>query len=316
MSIEYTADAAPPGTRAQYWSESVSEIFFPLDVEIRDPGHFGGNVTYWDVGPTSLARFASGAVRYRREREHLRSIASEQLLITFALRSGASFRQNDVELNCKTRGFFIQRGNSPYEFEHSGDNELWVVKLDSESLRHRVRSIDRFASQVFDAELGMGALLLDTLSAMPQRLDETDKRLHDRLGSHLIDLLSLALEGDERVLRSGESTVQRAHIGRIERFIRQNLRSRSLTPELIAAECGISVRYLHDLFSGGDRTVGRWIRELRLEECRSQLQDADRRDTIAEIAYRWGFGDHAQFSRHYRAHFGETPRQTRDAGRA
>lgn len=315
MEVYYSAEAVPAASRARYWSASVSEIFFPLDVEIREPGPFCGDLKFWNVGPASLAHFASDAVRYRREPYHLRSIANEQLLITFALRSGVSFEQNSTSLDCKASGFFIQRGNAPYEFQHADFNELWVLKLSSDHLRHRVRSIDRFTSHVFDADQGLGALLLDNLRAIPQRLNETDPRLHEGLGSHLIDLLSLALEGDPRLLMSSETTVRRAHVARIERFIRKNLRSRTLKPEFIAAECRISIRYLHELFNNGHRTVGGWVRELRLEECRRQLRDCNRRDSIAEIAYRWGFGDHAQFCRHYRARFGETPRQTREATR-
>jgi AraC-like DNA-binding protein len=32
---------------------------------------------------------------------------------------------------------------------------------------------------------------------------------------------------------------------------------------------------------------------------------------VAEIAYRWGFGDQGQFSRHFKSHFGKTPREVR-----
>ena len=37
--------------------------------------------------------------------------------------------------------------------------------------------------------------------------------------------------------------------------------------------------------------------------------------SLSEIAYRWGFGDQAQFSRQYRAEFGCTPREARAAAR-
>ena len=40
------------------------------------------------------------------------------------------------------------------------------------------------------------------------------------------------------------------------------------------------------------------------------------RKSIAEIAYQWGFGDQGQFGRHYRAHFGCTPSEAREAARS
>ncbi len=48
---------------------------------------------------------------------------------------------------------------------------------------------------------------------------------------------------------------------------------------------------------------------MRLEACRTQLsRERNRRESISEIAYRWGFSDQAQFSRHFKARFGITPR--------
>jgi AraC-like DNA-binding protein len=43
----------------------------------------------------------------------------------------------------------------------------------------------------------------------------------------------------------------------------------------------------------------------------ADLRNPRRGETVAEIAYRWGFGGHAQFSRHFKSHFGKTPREIR-----
>lgn len=45
-------------------------------------------------------------------------------------------------------------------------------------------------------------------------------------------------------------------------------------------------------------------------------RDPSCRTSISEIASQWGFGDRAQFSRHYRARFGRTPGDTRATVRA
>ncbi len=50
--------------------------------------------------------------------------------------------------------------------------------------------------------------------------------------------------------------------------------------------------------------------------CDALLKDPQNgRRAISEIAYEWGFGDQAQFSRNYRAEFGRTPSETRAAAR-
>ena len=73
------------------------------------------------------------------------------------------------------------------------------------------------------------------------------------------------------------------------------------------------MRYLHQLFESQERTVCGWIRHQRLLMCDEALRNVADRRSITEIAYQWGFGDQAQFSRSYRAHFGRTPSDTRAA---
>jgi AraC-like DNA-binding protein len=84
----------------------------------------------------------------------------------------------------------------------------------------------------------------------------------------------------------------------------------------VADACGISKRYLHELFSDTNKTVSQFIREERLIAARDVI-GASRHLPMAEIAYRFGFSDQAQFSRLFKALFGLTPtdwrRQAGDA---
>ena len=88
-----------------------------------------------------------------------------------------------------------------------------------------------------------------------------------------------------------------------------------LDPEAIARGCGISTRYLHELFRDTNQTLGSWIRDQRLNACREALRDPSNRQTVAEIAYRWGFSDQAQFSRAFKARFGMPPKEYRERAR-
>ncbi len=312
----FMAGAIPVEQRERYWGEAVSSIFFPLDVRFNDPARFSGVLEHWSFGQVSLSRFRSDPVFYTRERRHLNHGTDEDILVTFARHSDTVFSQNGVTLTCGRNQFVIERSHSPYEFVQKDANELWVLKLPLALLKQRLRSLDRYTSFVFDAETGVGGLLSDTLRLLPHRMANAEDAARESIGGYIVDLLALAVESDERVLGSRGASVKTAHLARIERFIRQNLANRRLSPEMIAAHCGISARYLHELFTANGTSVGRWIRELRLAACEQQLREARRRDSIAEIAYRWGFGDQAQFSRHFRAQFGCTPSEHRARARA
>jgi len=98
---------------------------------------------------------------------------------------------------------------------------------------------------------------------------------------------------------------------RIEHYIDRNLCSAELNPQHIAQACGLSVRYLHKLFFSTPYSLGEWIRLKRLEAVYQRLRDPHCHLSIGELAYRWGFSDQAQFSRHFRQHFGCTASEAR-----
>ena len=102
---------------------------------------------------------------------------------------------------------------------------------------------------------------------------------------------------------------------RAEQFIRDNLANPNLNSQVVAESCGISLRYLQQIFEAENITVGGHIRSQRLALCDQRLPDPRFRGSISEIAYECGFGDQTQFSRSYRARFGCTPSEARATAR-
>lgn len=313
---EYRVTTATPDDKARLWSDAITSVFFPLNANPNDPLRFRADLCNWNLGDVSLTRIKSGSVDYHRERAHLQVDKEEHLLITFAGLSDVHFEQDRLSLDCRRNQFFIEMAHLPYVFSQSSQNELWVLRVSASLLRWHVGRIERFVPYAYDAGSGIGALLFDMLRMAPRRLEQVEGGDRTRVGQSVVELLSLTLEQDERVLASAQSSVQTAHLSRVEHHIRRHLADPELTPEAIATACGISLRYLHQLFRAGGTTVSRWVREQRLLACDRDLARLDRRGSIAEIAYRWGFSDQAQFSRHYKAYFGRTPSEARMAAAA
>ena len=308
---KFSVASVPPQDRSLHWSNFVSQIFFPLHASFSEPERFYGTIQNWELGEISLSRFHSAPVCYDRDAQHLRGPAEDDLLITFATKSSARFSQSNNLLYCKKDGFFIERSDLPYQFSHPEENELWVLKVPTRMLRTRIRVLDRYFGYVYNSGRGAGALFLDTARTIPLRADELSGVSRDGVGRCLVDLLfsrSKTMSGRSAVAMS---SVRLGHLARVERYVRKHLANHAMTVDDIAAANGISSRYLHKLFKESNTTVGQWIRELRLEAALMDLKDPRHGETVAEIAYRWGFGDQAQFSRHFKSHFGKTPREVR-----
>jgi AraC-like DNA-binding protein len=315
MRVKYSTAQAAPAARKRYWDQAVSKTYFPLELGFRSTPSFAGDLEVWSLGNLSISRNVSDGLVYRRHQRHVLHDREESYLITVPELSEIRFSQDGTDVRCRPGAFLMERSHLPYEFSYAEPNALWVLKVPSAVLRARIGRIDRLASLSLDATRGVGALFVDMIRHTAHRVDEMGGAARDVAGKHLVDLLALAIEDDERLLGVAASSVQSAHLHRVERFIRANLAVSELSPRDIADACGISLRYLHQLFATQGTTVCGWIRCQRLLMCDEALRDGNSRKSISEIAYHWGFGDHAQFSRHYRAQFGCTPSDAREAAR-
>jgi AraC-like DNA-binding protein len=80
----------------------------------------------------------------------------------------------------------------------------------------------------------------------------------------------------------------------------------------LAAAAGVGARWLQVAFR---RQLGlspmAYVREVRLERARTELAQADpARTTVADVAFRWGFGHLGRFAEKYRERYGELPSET------
>jgi AraC-like DNA-binding protein len=316
MRSTYSTNHAAPASRRKYWQDAVSRTYFPLDLRFGGGTDFAGSLDGWSLGPVSVSRNVADGLLYRRHEHHLVTEREESYLITVPEFAEIRFEQDGRDVRCRPGAFLIERSHLPYEFSHRDRAALWVLKVPSAILRARIARPERLATLQFDGSRSVGAMFVDVLRLTGARIDEMDEPARGLMGKQLVDLLAMAIEADERVLTGHSSTVRSAHLHRCEHFIRARLGETRLSPQAVADGCGISLRYLHQLFEAEGVTVCAYIRNQRLFMCDALLRDRHCRKSISEIAYEWGFGDQAQFSRSYRARFGCTPSETRAAARA
>jgi AraC-like DNA-binding protein len=95
-------------------------------------------------------------------------------------------------------------------------------------------------------------------------------------------------------------------------FINARIADRSLSPTSAAEHLGISVRYVHKQFALHGTTFNNYVSSKRLEHIgRDLISDAGRHQTIAALAYRWGFNDVPHFVKTFKKKFGCPPREYR-----
>lgn len=140
-----------------------------------------------------------------------------------------------------------------------------------------------------------------------------DDALHDDamarcVSTHLLDLATLALgahggAAEIAKLRGAKA----ARLAAIRSDIVANLGS-NLSAATLAANHGISARYVRKLFEEQGLSFSSFVLTERLAKARRMLADRRYRHlTIAQIAFDAGFGDISYFNRVFRRRFGAAP---------
>jgi AraC-like DNA-binding protein len=298
-------------TGLQQWARAISSTYFALDTLSSEQANFKGHMDICRLGMLEFTRIRNDGVLYRRTPSHMREERESALLITAPSQSEIEFRQFSREAKCGPGSFVIERSDAPYEFTQKRGDVMTVVKIPYEQLAARIGNLHHFVALTVDARQGVASYFLSSLQHATRHLPLIGDIAREAVGSHLLELLCIAMKQDERFLDSKSSAAQLAHLRRAEDYIRSNLKDPDLSPQRVAEACGLSLRYLQRLFAEAEQTVSGYVRACRLACCHEELKKAGPREPIASIAYRWGFSDQAQFGRHYRDHYGCTPRETR-----
>jgi AraC-like DNA-binding protein len=104
------------------------------------------------------------------------------------------------------------------------------------------------------------------------------------------------------------------HADRLFARIRSVIKDRCADPDFgpveVAAETGISLRYVHKLLAARGCTCSGLIYSIRLDHAAHLLERRASLGTgqhLSEIAYACGFRDYAHFARRFRDRFGHAP---------
>lgn len=163
-------------------------------------------------------------------------------------------------------------------------------------------------------DAGTGLLLANYMRTLYRAAPGLSSAEASASAQALLDLMASAFNSAAIGRDSAYERRQQSLLLRAQQFIRENLSSFELSPEYVAANVGMSRSALYQAFEpvGG---IAEYIRELRLRRCLKEIVSAQSAGIrIAEIGFRWGFGNPSAFARSFKQRFGQTPSDVRDAG--
>lgn len=306
LKASYTVPASTRDKRL-HWSEILAKLYQPQATKLNDPRRFQGRIVKWHLGQIELSLYESDAISTC----HLHHDLANQFFVVMPRSAPITLLKRPEAVTCMPGQLIIQDGSRASGWEHDSVIAT-VVRFPGDTLRQRIAVPNDFCGIPVTCEESAGALFAAFVHALVNSADTLPVHLEDEVGEKIADLLAMALDTGARHTPQTDSAAQVAHRNRVMRFIEMHFRDPDLEPARIATACGISLRYLHQLFAKTDWTVVEWIIERRLVEARKLLRDGKwSSTTVAEVAYRCGFNDPSHFSRRFKSRYKISPGDAR-----
>jgi AraC-like DNA-binding protein len=294
------------------WHDEVRTHITPIDIHVPDRASFSGEFRHRRLGHLDFSAIKATRQDARHEARGQHGPAARFDLV-YMRTGGISMRQDSREVVIGAGEALLFSHLDDFTFSTTPYSECyllacpehWIERWLPDPHACSMRSLvlnSRWSAAITGLLDGIGGVVEGDLPAPGELLAE-------QLGG----CLALICEG----LTPQETTHRRRLIRDIRRTLYDASADTDLAAGTIAAQHGISVRYLHALFASSGTSIGRELRTIRLARARAMLEDpAQSGRSIAEISYACGFNDPAYLARCFTRAFGQAPRHYRGRDKA
>ncbi|MFG1807160.1 helix-turn-helix domain-containing protein [Streptomyces sp. NPDC049040] len=313
----FRSEDLPPEERLARFDEL--QTVSPHSMRVRSDEALGFRATAreLDLRSVNVVELTCTSAVVWRTSKLIRASDPDLYSVVFSRTGGLAVSQLGREAVLGADDFAVYDSSRPFDVRIAADRRSTVtltrVHVPRALVALPAHKVDQILAVPLSARQGLGTLLTQFFTTLTADTAPYGPADIPRLGNVALELLTSTLAHHvDAVDRVSPEPHGHVLFLRVQKFVRQHLHDPQLTPAVIAAAHHISVSYLHRLFQAHDTTVSAWVRVQRLEHARRELgQPAMRSVPVHRIAARWGFNDHATFTRAFRAAYDIPPKDYR-----
>jgi len=302
----------PPNKAFSVYRDALCSIYMPWSARTDSAPDFHGRfeTTAVEGGTISRSR-CSPMVCIRTPAEVARS-DDECFYVLYVLSGYHACEQNGCRNSAGPGQIIIVDSGQPCRVETGGPYDIICVTVPKVHLRGINNLEDKLANALVTG--GPPAMpLLSCANFVSKHLMTSSRTELSALYDAWVSLLPLAGgcfddEDKERLTASQNNSLLSA----MQDYVSHNIADPELSARKAASQFGISVRYVHKLFSCCGTTFNAYVCAARLDNIRKDLlcPSWDKRH-VSDLAYRWGFNDLSTFNRSFKRRFGCAPTKFR-----
>ena len=295
------------------WQRMLSETHLPWVTTIAPrPGEvFEARARRWWIDDLALVDCECGPCSGTRQRRQLAATDDEFVVVLITRAGRETVSQGGVDAELRAGDAVAWDSTRPARFvvgEPLSKRSLLIPRaaLDEVSGLTWVR-----AGVALEGSSPATELLTSYLDVLSRSLDRLGPAAVTAARNATLELFIGAVRGDGEMAAGGAGSALRAAM---DRYIERHLLDQPVSATALATAHGVSVRTVNRVFNATGQTVSEVVRVRRLARARDEVTDGS--SSIATIATRWGFADGSHFSRAFKAHYGSSPTDYREAAGA
>jgi AraC family transcriptional activator of tynA and feaB len=294
------------------WERGVASVLGDVEVECLAPQLPRATcISRYVFGDLEFRHTTTraGAHRAMRTQNLIRRTGNGDYFVCFLLSGSAAFCDGDGNrrIELKGRDIGIVDSLAEYAVETPGKFDALWARAPRRQLESRLNMIAEGGPHRIAGDTGVGNIASSMVLSMLAQNPRIEAAAARWLAGNLFDLIGMSLPEAQARLEH-VSGHRGSLLRRAQAYIAQHLGDEDLSPSKVAAELDISTRYLNKLFETNGMSVARWIREQRLERCRSEVENPLQAEArIIDIAFTHGFRNVSSFNRAFRARYGRPP---------
>jgi len=297
--------------RFSYWREAVCDTYVQLDCNCDNPAQFGGEILLNRMSRLSTS-FVSGSQQLvRRRKQDISQSNEESFLISLQLANDGVVQQSGRTAYLKPGDFTLYSSTECYSINLPDGFRQLVVQVPREELLSRLPRADLLTGITISGKNTLGSIVNDSVLRLVNSIEQLSDPVRQSVQDTIIDLFLTGLASLEET-KYELSKPEEQILLRGDAIIHSNLYNPVFDRQMLAAQMGMSVRRLSEIYQNDKRSISSTIRNMRLSKIAADLKDSRySRRTISDIAYKWGIANQQRLIRNFKAQYGLTPREFR-----
>jgi len=304
----FTTTSVAKGDRLNFWNRLTNETYPGTLVDQRKDA-FEAEMRRWTLGDLTMIRPRScGSLVQRRP-----TGSAPEAIVLHVQHSGRSRHEQCGQVaELGVGDFVLSSANEPYRIDLRS-HEFLVVEMPRAGLEARLPDVDAALSRRISGATPGSRLLHNFILSLWQQGDmwqkgdqaQADAAWLQGVSNVFLDLVSLAVRDADHAPKAQPLREK------VTQLVEAHLCSSEFGSIEIAAELGVSVRTVQNVFAAMGTTPSGYILARRLARA-SELLIVNPAMSVTAIAFDLGFSDSGYFARCFRAAYGTAPTQWRE----